>query len=112
MPSQPKAIRGQLMRMVLLTSGAVLLLTSASLFAYEFSTFREASRQRLETLGRAIAANSTAALAFANRDDAEDVLRAFDADPHIEAAALYDRSCNVFAAYPPQNDANDLSDYL
>ena len=75
-----------------MTSGAVLLLTAASLFAYEFATFRQTSRQEVDTLGKAIAANSTAALAFANRDDAEDVLRAFDADPHIVAAALYDRA--------------------
>jgi signal transduction histidine kinase/ActR/RegA family two-component response regulator len=108
MAAQPKAIRRQLMRMVLLTSGAVLLLTTASLFTYEFSTFREASRQQLETLGKAIAANSTAALAFANSDDAEDVLRAFDADPHIVAAALYDRSGRLFAAYPAHGAANEL----
>ena len=86
--------------MVLVTSGAVLLLTSASLFAYEFLTFRQESRQQLSTLGKAIAANSTAALAFDNVDDAEDVLRAFEADPHIVAAALYDVNGKLFAVYP------------
>jgi signal transduction histidine kinase/ActR/RegA family two-component response regulator len=100
MSAQPKPIRGQLMRMVLMTSAAVLLLTIASLFAYEFATFRQASREQLDTLGKAIAANSTAALAFANRDDAEDVLQAFDADPHIVAAALYDKDGQLFAVYP------------
>jgi signal transduction histidine kinase/ActR/RegA family two-component response regulator len=108
MAAQPKAIRGQLMRMVLLTSGAVLLLTSASLFAYEFATFREASRQQLATLGKAIATNSTAALAFANRDDAEDVLQAFDADPHIVAAALFDRGGKLFAVYPRDGGEREL----
>ena len=67
--------------MVLLTSGAVLLLTTASLFAYEFLTFRQASRQQLDTLGKAIAANSTAALAFDNRDDAEERARSVRGGP-------------------------------
>ena len=100
MSTQATPIRKQLIRMVLLTSGAVLLLTTASLFAYDFVTFRQSSRQQLDTLGKAIAANSTAALAFDNRDDAESVLAAFEADRHIVAAALYDMNGVVFAQYP------------
>jgi signal transduction histidine kinase/ActR/RegA family two-component response regulator len=92
--------------MVLLTSAAVLLLTTASLFAYEFLTFREASRQQLGTLGKAIAANSTAALAFDNADDAESVLAAFEADEHIVDAALYDRLGGLFAVYPKGTPAS------
>ena len=57
------AIRRQLIQMVLFTSGAVLLLTVTCLFAYDFLTFRQTSQRQLDTLGRAIAANSTAALA-------------------------------------------------
>ncbi|MEJ1963084.1 MAG: ATP-binding protein [Gammaproteobacteria bacterium] len=101
-------IRRQLVRMVLLTSGAVLLLTVSSLFAYEFITFRQESRQQLGTLGKAIAANSTAALAFDNADDAEDVLEAFEADEHIVAAALYDAAGNLFAVYPKGTPATAL----
>jgi signal transduction histidine kinase/ActR/RegA family two-component response regulator len=92
--------------MVLLTSGAVLLLTVSSLFAYELLTFRETSRQQLGTLGKAIAANSTAALAFDNAEDAETVLTAFEADEHIVAAALYDSGGKLFAVYP-KGKAND-----
>ena len=79
-PSAP-AIRRQLMQMVLLISGAVLLLTVTALFAYDFVTFRQTSQRQLDTLGRAIAANSTAALAFDNPDDAGTVLAAFEVDP-------------------------------
>jgi signal transduction histidine kinase/ActR/RegA family two-component response regulator len=93
-------IRTQLIRMVLLTSAAVLLLTTSSLFAYEFLTFRQESREQLGTLGKAIAANSTAALAFDNADDAENVLSAFEADVHIVGAALYDAHGKLFAVYP------------
>jgi len=86
--------------MVLLTTGAVVLLTTAALFAYDFVSFRQSSRQQLDTLGRAIAANATAALAFDNSDDAESVLAAFEADRHIAGAALYDPNGKLFAVYP------------
>ncbi len=47
-----------------------------------------------------VAENSTAALAFLNRDDAAAVLAAFRAEPHIGAAALYDADGRLFAKYP------------
>ncbi|HVY80603.1 MAG TPA: CHASE sensor domain-containing protein, partial [Steroidobacteraceae bacterium] len=93
-------IRQQLVRLGLLTSGAVLLLTAASLFAYESFTFRQSLREQLDILSKAIATNSTAALAFSNPEDAEEVLQAFAADPHIVTAALYDMNGALFAAYP------------
>ena len=89
MNSATPAIRRQLIQMVLLISGAVLLLTVTCLFAYDFVTFRQTSQRQLDTLGRAIAANSTAALAFDNPDDAQTVLAAFEVDPHVIHAALY-----------------------
>jgi signal transduction histidine kinase/ActR/RegA family two-component response regulator len=94
------AIRRQLIKMVLFTTGAVLLLTVTCLFAYDFLTFRQASQRQLDTLGRAIAANSTAALAFDNSDDAQTVLSAFEVDPHITHAALYRLDGRRFAVYP------------
>jgi len=100
MSTQATPLRRQLIRMVLLTTAVVVLLTTATLFAYDFVTFRQANRQQLDTLGRAIAANATAALAFDNSDDAESVLAAFEADRHIVGAALYDRSGKLFAVYP------------
>jgi len=100
MSAHSSPIRRQLIGMVLLTTGAVVLLTTAALFAYDFVSFRQSSRQQLDTLGRAIAANATAALAFDNSDDAESVLAAFEADRHIAAAALYDANGKLFAVYP------------
>jgi signal transduction histidine kinase/ActR/RegA family two-component response regulator/uncharacterized membrane protein len=93
-------IRRMLMRMIFLSSGVVLLVTSSAFCAYEFLTFRQASIQQLQILSRAIASNSTAALAFENAEDAASVLTAFKADPHIVAAALYDARGIIFATYP------------
>jgi signal transduction histidine kinase/ActR/RegA family two-component response regulator len=88
------------MRMIFLSSGAVLAVTTIAFCAYEFMTFRQSSVQQLQTLSQAIASNSTAALAFDNADDAATVLAAFKADPHIVAAALYDARGKLFAKYP------------
>jgi signal transduction histidine kinase/CheY-like chemotaxis protein len=94
------SIRSRLTRMLLLSSCAVLAITSSAFCAYEFLNFRESSVQQLEILSQAIASNSTAALAFDNAEDAAGVLGAFSADPHIVAAALYDARGKVFATYP------------
>ncbi len=96
------AIRRTLMRMIFLAGGVVLLVTSSAFCAYEFLTFRQSSIQQLQILSRAIASNSTAALAFENADDAASVLTAFKSDPHIVAAALYDVRGKVFATYPQE----------
>src|SRR6266542_581913 len=93
-------IRRKLMTIMLLTSGLVLLLTCAAFVAYEFLTFRQTAVRELSTVGKIIAANSTAALAFQNQDDAREVLTALRADRHVVAATLYDSRGRRFAVYP------------
>ena len=93
-------IQRKLMRVLLLTTCAVLSLTCTLYFAYEFFTFRHATVQQLSTLGQVIASNSTAALAFRDSADAAEILSALRADPHIVAAALYDAEGKLFSHYP------------
>jgi PAS domain S-box-containing protein len=93
-------IKRKLTALFLLTSGTVLLLTCAAYFTYEFVTFRQTTRGQLSTLGEILAANSTAALAFGNERDAEEILGALKAERHVVAAGLYDRDGNLFARYP------------
>jgi len=93
-------IQQKLMTIILLTSGAVLLLTWVAFFAYEFLTFRQTTVRQLATLGEVISTNSTAALAFDNQDDAREVLGALTAERHIVAAALYDSQGKLFAKFP------------
>src|SRR6266542_232010 len=92
-------IRRKLMTIMLLTSGLVLLLTCAAFMAYDLLTFRQSAVRELSTVGEIIAANSTAALAFQNQDDAREVLAALRADRHIVAATLYDRRVRRLAVY-------------
>jgi signal transduction histidine kinase/ActR/RegA family two-component response regulator/uncharacterized membrane protein affecting hemolysin expression len=101
-------IRRKLMRMVLLTCGLVILFTCAMFVTYEVVTFKQGVARQLDILSKAIAQNSTAALAFDNVDDARGVLSAFRADPHIVAAALFDESGTLFASYPQEVTPQDL----
>jgi len=100
MSAQARPIRRTLMTVILLTCGAVMLITSAAFFAYEYVTFRQLTVRNLKILGEAIAANSTASLAFDNPDDAREVLSAFRAQPHVVAARLYLSDGRLVASYP------------
>jgi PAS domain S-box-containing protein len=99
-------IQRKLMTIILLISGAVLLLTCSAFFAYELLTFRQTTVRQLSTLGEVIATNSTAALAFQNQTDAEEILAAVKAERHIVAACLYDDAGDLFAKYPEELPAD------
>src|SRR5882724_1693082 len=106
MATNSTPIRRTLMSMVMLTSGVVLLLSTAASFAYEFLSYRQSAAHTLAMLGDVIANNSTAALAFSNADDAASILAALKAEPHIVAAALYDKQGELFATYEQSSDAS------
>jgi signal transduction histidine kinase len=88
------------MAIMLLISGAVSLLTCASFSAYEYFTFRQSTIANLTMVGSILASNSTAALTFANSEDATEILAALHAEPHIRAAGLYDENGKLLAQYP------------
>jgi signal transduction histidine kinase/ActR/RegA family two-component response regulator/uncharacterized membrane protein affecting hemolysin expression len=88
------------MTVILLTCGAMMMIICSGFFVYEYLTFRQVTLRNLEILGRAIAANSTAALAFDNPDDAREALSAFKAQPHVIAARLYLNNGQLIASYP------------
>ena len=90
----------------MLTSGIVLVITCATFTVYEYFAFRESARDNLATVGKIIAANSTAALAFDNQEDANELLSGLRTEKHIVAACLYDENGKIFAKYPP-NIPND-----
>ncbi len=108
MSLRDRPIRKKLMSIMLLTSGLVLLLTVAAFLAYEFLTFRQSTVSQLSTIGRIIATNSTAALAFRNQDDAHQVLAALKAERHLTSAALYEADGRLFAVYPEGRSADSL----
>ncbi|HVH66641.1 MAG TPA: ATP-binding protein [Gemmatimonadales bacterium] len=107
-PLRDWPIQRKLTAIFLLISGLVLLLTSAAFVTYQVITLRRMTLKDLSTLGRVIATNSTAALAFANEGDAREILAALRAQPHVVAAGLYDATGRLFARYPPDLAADSL----
>src|SRR3989449_9466723 len=99
-PLRDWPIKRKLTAILLLISGLVLVLTSAAFVTYEVVTFRRTIQSHLATRSRILAANSTAALAFANEADATEILAALKYDPHMVAAALYNQDGRVLATYP------------
>lgn len=88
------------MRVILQTSGAVLILTITAFFVYEYYSFLRSTRIQLSTLAKIVASNSTAALAFDDREDADALLNTLKVEPHIVAACLYDKDGKIFASFP------------
>jgi len=87
------------MVIMLLTSAAAIVVTCSALILYELVTSRDESLEQVATLARVVSANSTAALAFRDEQDAEEVLATLRTEPSIVAAALYDDSGQLFASY-------------
>ena len=93
-------IRRKLMTSMMLTSTAVLVLAGGMLVICDAISVRRMMVEALMTRGQILAANSTAALAFQNPDDATRILAALGTDPHMVAGALYDKQGRLFATYP------------
>jgi signal transduction histidine kinase len=96
-------IKQKVLRALMLTSGLVLLLTFSSFLIYEVITFRQNAVRQLSIQAKIISSNSTAALAFDSRADANEMLAALKAEPHIEVAAIFDKGGQLFSSYPTDN---------
>jgi PAS domain S-box-containing protein len=99
-----RSIKQKLSIIVLITSGAALLVASASVIAYEWNSTRAVLGREIATLAEIIGANSTAPLAFNDRKSADETLATLTAQRQITAAALYGRDGRLFAAYRRAGD--------
>jgi PAS domain S-box-containing protein len=97
---QTSSIRRKVMRVIMLASLTVMLVTVAAFMAYDLVTFRQTMVRNLATQARTVAENSTAALEFRLENDASGVLASLRTEPHIIAAALYDAQGRLFVKYP------------
>jgi signal transduction histidine kinase/ActR/RegA family two-component response regulator len=93
-------IKRKLMLVILLTSGFAILLMGSALITYEIGTFRRTLTNNIEVLAQIIGSNSTAALAFDDRENANEILRALAAENQITVGAIYDRTGRLFAKFP------------
>jgi PAS domain S-box-containing protein len=88
------------MRVIMVTSSIVLLLTFTSYFIYELILYRQITERQLLILTEIMANNSTAALAFDSPEEADEILSALKAERNVMGACLYDESGVLFSKYP------------
>jgi len=92
-------IRRKLTVVMVAASMITLLLASISLFAFQWRNTRRVITRDLLAQGQILAANSTAALKFADEEAATEMLSALRAKPHILSAGLYQADGELLARY-------------
>lgn len=92
-------IRTRILAVCMLTISVTVLVMGGALFVNEFRTIRQSLTNNLEMQAAIIGHNTSAALLFLDRADAEKTLAALSAQRQIRQAILYDAHTNVFAAY-------------
>ena len=99
-------IKRKIMTAIMATTVTVLLLTVAAFMIYDFVTVRDGMVRNLTNLAQVVADNSSAALAFRNEKDAEEILSSLHVEPQITAAALFDKDGELFVLYPARAATN------
>lgn len=92
-------IKQKLSTLIMLTCVLVLLLACGAFVGYEYFLSRRALKETVQTLTAIAGENSTAAIAFGDKSDAQRTLKVLQADPRIIGAALYDAKGQLFAAF-------------
>lgn len=103
-----RTLKRELIIMNIAATGAALLVAIALLFSLELRTWKEAMVRDIAIKADIIGSQCTAALTFNASKDAEDILRALQADPQIEHAVVYNPNGSVFAAYHGRNSAKEI----
>ncbi|MGA2034492.1 MAG: ATP-binding protein [Thermoguttaceae bacterium] len=113
------SIKSKLNVLVLVVSGAALLLTSAALIVNDATLIRDSKVQQLSALAEVLGANSTATLTFDDPAAAREMLSSLSLQPTVRFACLYDAKGRVFATYrgpggedfsppPPGSDGHEF----
>ena len=77
----------------------LLVLVGVVMVLYNEQAYREAKTQQVEAQSRILASTVTAALAFDDRNAAQEAVKALGVDSQIRAAAVYDAKGRLFASY-------------
>ncbi len=84
---------------IMISTTAAVLLMAGAFIVYDYVGSQRDAFRHLSTLSQIVANNSTAAVAFQDRDTAAEVLAALQAEPGIETACTYDADRNFMAEY-------------
>ncbi len=93
-------IQRKLILVILFTSSFALFLMGSALITYEVVTFRSSLALHVNVLAQIVGSNSTAAVAFDDPKNAQEILGALAADRQITEAAIYNGQDQLFASFP------------
>jgi len=98
-----RSIRDKLTLIIMLASGAGILLGVAGFGLYQVRLLRAAAAQSLQTVAEVIAAGCVAPLAFSDPKAAAEVLNTLEAVESVVAAAVYDARGRWFVVYESES---------
>jgi len=93
------SIVAKLRTMILLTTGSALLVTMLAYLTVEFFSYRQTLVERSEVLASFIATNSSAAIIFEDKDNADTLLASLRSDESVNSASIYLTDGTVFSLY-------------
>ena len=94
-----RSLQGKLIAIIMGVSTGALLLAGLLILVADFYESRAVLVQDMTIEAKVLAANSTAALAFDDRQAATEVLGHLSVAPQIQVAAIYDHDGRLFASY-------------
>ena len=106
------SIQRKLTFVILMTSLLGLSLACLCSEIYERGSFRGAITSELTAMAGTLGANTTASLAFNDRQSAVDILSALSAESHVVMGCLFDKKGQFFAAYQRHGSAGRCSDAM
>jgi PAS domain S-box-containing protein len=93
------SIRDKLNRIIMLTTGAALLLATLGFFLFDLLAFRNTKARELGSVAEIIGAHSTTALQFQDPTSGRETLETLSVDPRVISAGLYTQEGKIFASY-------------
>ncbi|MBN1350007.1 HAMP domain-containing protein [candidate division KSB1 bacterium] len=97
------AIKWKLRAIIIVTCGVVLVLACMTFLLYDQVTYKKNIIGDLEILAEIIGRNINAAIEFSDERDAQAVVKALGAEPHIMSACVYTIENAILARYQPDS---------
>ena len=103
-----RSIRGKLVRAVMTTTLAALLVSVAIIIGYDLRSYQRALLNDLATQAELVGHMTSAALTFDDPRLANENLALLRTRPMVRAAAIYDANGDLFASYQAQDEARAM----
>ncbi len=101
-------LKAKLRTIVMITSGLVILLTSAVAITYELVTFRKDTVEKLTSLANVVGFNVTAAIMFNDPDTATELLSGLSAEHSVQQAVIFSITGEPFSSYTKSDRVEPL----